>query len=263
MSVLMVVITAYVVGVPMTSVGVGVVIPPLLFYFIYVEDRRSVSPEDWSNQPRRTAVVTEHSRWLLKTEVLALATYEAVLLYCVFVPPVKSAWLLLLGQFPFVILALYDRIKRFPSGDSIAVGATWAYIGVFAVVVSTGVAVSSSVVLAFLGWFLIVFAGVESRNIDDITGDAEAEKTTLAGLLGPRLTRALETTVKLLGVLLFWTLAGALAAGMVILYLVGLRSFRLLTRRADALFPARGRPMSVDRPDRAPDEPLEQRPADD
>ena len=263
MSALLVTITAYAVGVPMASVGVGVVLPALLFYVIYVEDRRSVSPEDWSNQPQRTAVVTEHSSGLLVTEVLALVAYEAVLLYCVFAPPARSVWFLLLGQLPFVILALYDRIKQFPSGDSVAVGATWAYVGVFAVVVSTEVTVSLPVVVSFLGWFLIVFGGVESRNIDDIAGDTEARKTTLAGLLGPRLARLLETALKLLGVFLFWTLAGALAAGLVAGYLLGLRVCRLLTRRADALLSRPRRTPAVEQSERAHEEPLERHPTDD
>lgn len=246
MSALLVVITAYAVGVPVASVGVGIVVPALLFYFIYVEDRRSVSPEDWSNQPGRTAMVTTYSAALLKTEVVALVLYEAVLVYSVFTPPGRSAWLLLLGQIPFVILALYDQIKRLPAGDSVAVGATWAYVGVFAIVVSTDVAVTSSVVLAFVGWFLIVFGGVESRNIDDITGDTDAEKPTLAGRLGPRRAKLLESMLKLLGVGVFWLVAGALAAVMVLGYLLTLRSFRLLTRRADTLLAGDGYPLLPD-----------------
>jgi 1,4-dihydroxy-2-naphthoate octaprenyltransferase len=235
MSTLMVAITAVALGAPVASLGAGIVLPALLFYFIYVEDRRSVSPEDWANQPTRTAVVTRHSRALLCTELAALFAYELLLCYFVFAPPGRSGWLLVAGQFPFVVLALYDRIKRVPSGDSLAVGGTWAFVTVFAVVVSTGQPVSTPLVTAFVGWFLVAFAGVESRNIQDIPGDDDAEKTTLAGHLGARRARLLEVALKLFGVVLFWVLAGVVAAGLVLCHLLALRVFRLLTRRADGL----------------------------
>jgi 1,4-dihydroxy-2-naphthoate octaprenyltransferase len=130
---------------------------------------------------------------------------------------------------------VYDQLKRVPSGDSIAVGATWAYIGVFAVVLSTGYDFSFLVVASFVGWFLVVFAGVESRNIADASGDTDARKTTLAGHLGPRLARTLELLVKLAGVVVFWALLGTTTAVLAVGYLLLLRSFRLLTRQAGTL----------------------------
>lgn len=232
LSVALVCITAYALGIPVASLGTAAVLPALLFYFIYVEDRRSVSPEDWSNQPVRTAVVTRYGTAFLCTELLALFSYQLLLVSYAFA---GSLWLLVLGQVPFVVLAGYDHIKRIPGGDSLAVGGTWAYTGVFAVVVATGEPLSRSVVAAFLGWFLIVFAGAESRNVQDVTGDHGAEKTTLAGYLGPKRTASFETVLKLLGVLVFWLLSGPLAAAAVVCYLLALRAFRRLTRGADVL----------------------------
>lgn len=235
MSILLVVITAHALSIPFASVGMGFAVPPLLFYLIYVEDRRSVSPEDRSNEPVRTALVTRYSRGLLITELLALCAYEGVLLYYVFGSPQRSLWFLLLGQVPFVVLSVYDRLKRVPSGDSLAVGGTWAYVCVFAIVLSTGHELSLPVTVAFLGWLLVVFAGVESRNVQDAAGDAGAQKTTLSGHLGPERAKVLEVVTKLAGVLVFWVLSGPITAGMVVGYLLLLRSFRLLTRRAEVL----------------------------
>jgi 4-hydroxybenzoate polyprenyltransferase len=235
MSVLVVVITAHALGVPFASVGIGFVVPPLLFYVIYIEDRRSVSPEDRLNEPVRTALVTRYSRGLLLSELIALCAYEGVLVYHVFGAPRRSLWFLLLGHVPFVVLSVYDRLKRVPSGDSLSVGATWAYICVFAIVLSTGHALSPPVAVAFSGWLLVVFAGVESRNVQDAIGDSGAQKTTLSGHLGPQRAKVLEVVTKSAGVLVFWALSGAITAGMVVGYLLLLRSFRLLTRRAEAL----------------------------
>lgn len=235
MSVLAVVITAYALDVPFASVGIGFAVPPLLFYVIYTEDRRSVSPEDRVNEPVRTALVTRYSRSLLITELIALCVYEGVLVYHVFGPSRRSLWFLLLGHLPFVVLSVYDRLKRVPSGDSLAVGGTWAFICVFAILLPTGHDLSPPVAVAFLGWFLVVFAGVESRNIQDAPGDTEAEKTTLSGYLGPARAKTLETVTKLAGVFVFWALSGTIAAGLVVGYLLLLRSFRLLTRHAEVL----------------------------
>lgn len=235
MSVLVVGITAHALNVRLASVGIGFVVPPLLFYVIYTEDRRSVSPEDHVNEPMRTALVTRHSRGLLITELIALCAYEGVLVYHVFGPPQRSPWFLLLGHLPFAVLSVYDRLKRVPSGDSLAVGGTWAFICVFAILLPTGHDLSPPVAVAFLGWLLVVFAGVESRNIQDVTGDTEARKTTLSGYLGPERAKALEVVTKLAGALVFWVLSGPATAGMVVCYLLLLRSFRLLTRHTEVL----------------------------
>jgi hypothetical protein len=235
MSVLMLVVTAHALGIDFSAVGLGFALPPLLFYFIYVEDRRSVSPEDYVNQPIRTALVTRYRRGLLVTELIALVGYEGLVIYYVVGPPRQSLWFLLLAQVPFAVLAAYDSVKRVPAGDSLAVGTTWAYANVFAVVVSTGLPLSTSVGLAFLGWTSIVVAGVESRNVHDASGDATAEKTTLAGYLGPRMAKALEAVLKAVGVVLFWLLSGPVSACLVVGYLLGLRSCRGLTERVDAM----------------------------
>lgn len=232
LSVLLVAITAFSLGVPLSAIGIGLAIPPLLFYFIYVEDRRSVSPEDWVNQPTRTAVVEASSKGLLLTEIIGLLLYELILIYYFFTRPQAPVWILLFGQVPFVVLVLYDRFKQVPSADSLAVAGTWTFIGMFAVVVSTGHGFSVDVQTASLGWFLIVFAGVESRNIQDVNGDTDSEKPSLAALLGVKRAKGLEVGLKLAGVAVFWSFAGAAVAAMVIGYLLVIRGFRALTNRA-------------------------------
>lgn len=230
-SILMVVATALALSTSLSSVGPGLALPPLLFYFIYVEDRRNVSSEDRINRPRRTQLVEQYRRGLLVTEVLALAGYElllAVLIWTSSVPPIP--WLLL-GQLPLGILFAYGSLKRYPTFDSIAVGTTWAFVIVFSVLLSTARPITVEVGAVFAAWVLIAFAGVESRNLQDVKGDGEANKTTLAGYLGVRKTRALEATLKTTGVVVFWSVAGAVVAALVVAYLLLLRLFRQITRR--------------------------------
>lgn len=229
-SALMVAATALSLSIPLSAVGVGLLLPPLLFYFIYVEERRTVSSEDWINHPRRTRLVRRYRRGLLVTELAALAGYELLLVGLVLSQATLGLEVVALGQLPLVVLAIYGNLKRYPTFDSITVGATWAFVTVFAVLVATGRPVDSTVTTVFTAWFLIVFAGVESRNLNDVEGDSETDKTTLAGYLGAGPTRALEGLLKTAGVVIFWYLSSLIVAGIVVVYLVLLRLFRLATR---------------------------------
>lgn len=230
-SLLMVVATALSLSVPLSTVGPTAVLPALLFYFIYVEDRRRISDEDRINQPYRTQLVRRYRRPLLASELIALAGYQLLLTVAIRSQPEVSALAFLLGQLPFVVLASYDSIKRFPSFDSIAVGGTWAFVTVFSVLLPAGLPLSVEAVTVFLTWVLIVFAGVESRNLQDVEGDAQTDKTTLAAHLGPTATTAMVVVLKAVGVVTFWYLSGPVVAGIVIAYLLTLRAFRVLTRR--------------------------------
>lgn len=233
-SIVMVVASAVALSIPLSAVGVGALLPPLLFYVIYVEDRRRVSSEDRTNQPYRTQLVEQYRRGLLATELLALAGYEILLLSLLPSHSTTAVGFVLLGQLPFGVLAAYGRLKRYPTFDSVAVGATWAFVVVFAVLVSTGRDLSRDVWIVFGAWFIIVFAGVESRNIADVEGDARAGKMTLAAYLGTTPTRALEALLKATGTGVFWYAFGAAVAAIVVAYLVFLRAFRVLARRIDA-----------------------------
>lgn len=233
-SALMVAITAIALEIPLSAVGLGVALPPLLFYFIYVEDRRRVSAEDEVNQPHRTALVRAYQLPLLVTEAVALLGYEGLLLWFVLSRPDVGAVAFALGHLPLVVLAVYGHLKRYPTFDSLAVGSTWAFVVVFAVVVATPQPFTWDLGGVFLSWFFITFAGVESRNIQDIDGDITSDKTTLAGHLGPTVTTAFVGTVKSLGVLTFWMLFGWFVAGLVVGYLSVVRLFRSLTRRETA-----------------------------
>jgi len=57
----------------------------------------------------------------------------------------------------------------------------------------------------FVSWFLIVFAGVESRNISDVAGDDEVDRTTVASILGSTLTKYLVLTLKIFALLIIYT----------------------------------------------------------
>lgn len=243
---LMVAMTALALSIPLRSVGAGMVLSPLLFYFIYVEDRRDVSPEDEINHPHRTAVVRRYGNALLVTEVLALIGYEGLLAWLVLGRPDGVAYLAL-GQLPLLVLAVYGHLKRRPAFDSLAVGATWAFVTVFSLVVATAQGVSRELGWLFLAWFAIAFAGVESRNVPDAEGDARADRATLAGYLGPGPTTVLVVLLKASGVLLFWAIGGELVAGLVVGYLAFLRLFRTVTRRETARIDGMIRGSGADR----------------
>lgn len=236
-SIVMVVATAFALSIPLTSLGAGLALPPLLFYFIYVEDRRRIQPEDWTNHPYRTRLVQRYQKGLLLTELVALAGYELLLVGLVWSQPAVGLEFILLGQLPLAVLAVYGSLKQYPTFDSITVGATWAFVIVFTVVVSTGQTVSADVVTIFVAWVIIVFAGVESRNLQDVEGDMEADKTTLAGYLGPKPTKAMEGILKTAGVVIFWQMSTVVVAAIVVVYLLFLRLFRFATQRAEAPSP--------------------------
>jgi len=227
---LLVAITARALSIPLGAVGTGLLLPPLLFYFIYVEERRSVSPEDERNHPRRTALVRRYRTPLLATELLALVGYEILLATLVLSHPTAGVTYFALGQLPLVVLAAYGRLKRRPMFDSLAVGATWAFVVVFSTVVAASVGPTSDLGGVFLAWFLIAFAGVESRNVPDAEGDTEADRTTLAGALGRRRATALIVLLKSAGVATFWIVSGPIVAASAVGYLALLRLFRTLTR---------------------------------
>lgn len=230
-STLMVGISAIAVSISLTDVGLGVLLPPLLFYFIYVEDRRTVSSEDEINQPHRTALVRRYPRFLLGTELAALVGYEGLVSWFVVVHPQFGGGVFLAGQLPIAVLVLYDHLKRHPTFDSVAVGATWAFVTVFALMLSTGRTDATAFGGVFIGWFVLTFAGVESRNIADADGDLQADKATLAGTLGRRWATIVVIALKLSSVLLFWAISGVVVACLVLGYVLLLRLCRRMTHR--------------------------------
>lgn len=229
-SALMVAITARALSIPLGAVGTGFLLPPLLAYFIYVEERRSVSPEDELNHPRRTELVRRYRTPLLATELLALVGYEVLLATLVLSRPTVGVAYFALGQLPLAVLAVYGRLKRRPMLDSVAVGATWAFVVVFSTVVAASPGPIQDLGGVFLAWFLITFAGVESRNVPDTEGDSRADRTTLVGVLRRRRAAALIVLLKSAGVAVFWIVSGPAAAASALGYLVLLRLFRTITR---------------------------------
>jgi 4-hydroxybenzoate polyprenyltransferase len=132
---------------------------------------------------------------------------------------------------PLVVLVVYGRLKRRPMFDSLAVGATWAFVVVFSSVVAASPGAIRDLGGVFLGWFLVAFAGVESRNVPDADGDSQTDRTTFAGILGRRRATALIVLLKSAGVAVFWAVSGTVVAASALGYLMLLRLFRTLTRR--------------------------------
>ena len=230
-AVFMVMVTALALSLPLEAVGLGFLLPSLLIYFVYVEERRAVGPEDPLNHPHRTTLVRRYKRQLLVTELLALLGYETLLVWLVVQNPTAGLWYIAGGQLPLVVLGLYNHLKRHPTFDSLAVGGTWAYVIVFTVVVATGQRLSQALVFPFLAWLLITGAGVESRNIKDRFGDSKANKNTLAGYLGRELGTVFVTALKSVGVLIFYVTSGLVPATLTVGILGLIRAFRTLTER--------------------------------
>lgn len=233
-SVLMVGATAVTLGIPMRTVLPELFLPGFAVYFVYVRDRRSIAPEDRLNHPGRTRLVETYERPLRATELLALAAYEVVLFSAVPLGTVDGLLMLGIAHLPFAVLWAYASLKGHPVLDSFAVAFAWGALVVTSVIV-TGPTVSPLAVGAvFLGWLLIVFAGVESRNVDDADGDRRLERDTVASLLGRRRASALVVWLKLCGVGLFWLVGGAVSVVLPVLYLGLLRACRVLSRHASA-----------------------------
>lgn len=232
-SVLMVVATAMALSIPISNVGIGMALPALLFYFIYTEDRRDPSPEDHINQPYRTHLVEKYGTALLATEITALLTYEFIIAGLVHTNPGVGLEYLLFAQLPLIVLVVYDQLKQYPTFDSLAVGSTWSFVIVFSVIITATPPLSFDILIVFTTWLVIVFAGVESRNIQDIEGDTETSKTTLAGYLGAQNTQYMNLILKGLAVIVFGVTSSLLTAVIVTVYLLLLQLFRMLTERAD------------------------------
>lgn len=226
---LMVAASAVALSIPLRAVGLGLLLPGLLFFFIYVEDRRRVSPEDRTNNPYRTQLVERHRRGLLGSELLALAGYELVVVWHAVTEPHVGVAMVFAAQLPLVVLSLYGAMKHYPALDSIAVAATWSFTILYAIAVTSPLAYSLELLAVAGAWFLLVFAGVESRNVADITGDTDADRPTLAGYLGPTRTRYLEYALKVSGVLVFWAVGSTRVVVIVLTYLLLLRVFRTLS----------------------------------
>lgn len=228
-SVLMVIATAMTLDASVMSVGAGLVLPAALVYFVYIRERRQLPAEDRINHPGRTRLVERYEVPLAVTEWAALVAFEAILLTSL--PVLEPMGLVLYGlaHLPIGALYYYPTLKGTPGLDSLAVAAAWAYLIVFTVVAFAGLAVSPAVGAVFLGWTLIVFAGVESRNLQDVRGDGELGKETLALRLGSRGTKSLEWGLKGAGVGVFWYVGDVWVALLVTGYLLYLRGCRYLT----------------------------------
>ncbi len=228
-SVLMVVASAIAIGVELWAVGVGLLLPSLLVFVVYTQDRRSVDPEDEINHPYRTRLVERYKRTLVASEAVAFLGYQTLLIWLVVMTPDVGPVFILLGQVPFVVALGYTRSKRYPGADSLLVGATWAYVVVFTITVSTGLVPGPELLGLFVAWLVMVFAGAEARNIPHRQGDRESGRPSIASRFGPRRTRPLEVALKISGVGLIWVIGGIWATLVVVVWLL----FLLLCRRVE------------------------------
>lgn len=233
-SVLMVGTTAVSLGVPVRAVFRELFLPGFAIYFVYVRDRRAIAPEDRLNHPRRTRLVEMYDKPLQVTELLAVVAYEVVLFAAVPLGTTRGVVMLGVAHLPFAVLWAYSSLKGHPLLDSLAVALAWGSLVVTSVLV-TGATVSPLAVGAvLLGWVVIVFGGVESRNVDDADGDQRLQRDTVASLLGRRRASALVVCLKLCGVGVFWLVGGVESVVLLVLYLGLLRLCRTLSRPMSA-----------------------------
>lgn len=241
-SVLMVAVTAMALGVSLETLGWGLYLPAFVVYAVYVRDRRGVSDDDRLNHPVRSRLVTRYDRPLQATELLAVIAYESLLVASLPLHRPDGLGALAVAHLPFVVLAVYLRLKAVPVVDSLAVAGTWSSLIVATVVAVGGVGLSASVGATFLAWTLVVFGGVESRNAADVEGDEQVDHGTLASRLGAARTRLFVVGAKAAGAGLFWVVGGP---GIVVLlgcYFAYLAGFRWLTAAARTAGPPPGVP---------------------
>ena len=244
-SVIMVVATAIALDVSVTAVGFGLFIPAFLCLFIYLEDRRRVGAEDEMNHPRRTQLVRRYHRGLRVLSAIGFIGYESLLAYFVITELEVGGLWFAIGQLPFFALIGYRQMKRFPGIDSAVVAGLWAFISPYAVIVATGHPFEPAVAVVFVAWFLIAFAGVESRNIRHLEGDLAAGNAPLAGYIGIRATRLTAIVLKSIGLAIFLIFGGIAVALIVATYLVILTTFRWLEYRHTGL-PVREGTVGID-----------------
>ncbi|QKY19545.1 hypothetical protein B4589_003820 [Halolamina sp. CBA1230] len=231
-SVLMVAVTAIALGVSLEALGWGLYLPAFVVYAVYVRDRRAVSDDDWLNHPTRSRLVTRYDGPLRATELVAVVAYEGLLVASLPLHRPDGLVALAVAHLPFVVLVVYLQLKTVPVLDSLTVAVTWSSLIVATVVAVGDVALSASVGVAFLAWTLVVFAGVESRNVADVTGDEQVDHGTLASRLGATRTRLFAVGAKASGAGFFWVVGGP---GVVVLlgcYFAYLSGFRWLTAAA-------------------------------
>lgn len=230
-SVLILVISAlFVSGTPLDA-GIGILTLSSLTAFVYITDRLVVTDEDRINNPDRTALVEEYDTELLGAAVLLFVLFELSILLTAVTPDASGLLTLALGHVPLAVLAAYDEIKAATVPlDSLAVAFAWAYqiVYIFVFIAASPLDVFDGVVL-FGSWFLIVFAGLEMRNVGDIEGDREAGKVTFACFLGERVTNRLGIVLKTTGTLVLTGVSGSvLVFGLLLVHLLSLRFYRTL-----------------------------------
>lgn len=222
-------ISAIVLGYEPFVAGIGFLTLGSLTAFVYITDRLRITDEDRINNPDRTALVERYETELQLTAAVSFVLFEGSLLMAV--SSTAGLVTVVLGHVPLVVLAVYDRIKSTTIPlDSLAVAFAWAYEIVFILVFLSPATVDPSTGgLLFGCWFLIVFAGLETRNIKDIEGDREADKPTFACLFGAELTRRLGVLLKMTGALVLTVISGSLAViTLLVIHLASLRFYGLL-----------------------------------
>jgi len=218
----------FVAGAPFAA-GIGFLTLSPLMAFIYIADRWSISEEDRINDPHRTALVEKYRTELLGLAILSILLFEISLIVPALSRGLTGVGYVALGHVPIVVLSLYDRLKSLPiPADSTAVGFAWSFeIAYIFSVVAPQTATPVETVTLLVAWFLIVFAGVEARNIGDVEGDRKTGKVTLTVMLGQRAVRRLTVGLKATGVLLLSVLsASPLVFGFLVVHLSSLRFYR-------------------------------------
>lgn len=222
-SVLILVISAVYLDGGYFAAGEGILTATAMMTLIYVVDRLDVTEEDQINNPERTALVRKYYTELVALGVATFLLFELSLFVTVFAPDLLGAATVALSHVPLVVLALYDEIKTVPLPlDSIAVAFTWGYMLVFIYVFISPLSVSvADAAGLFVGWFLIVFAGLEARNAKDVEGDREAGKVTLASRFGCQRTKQAEVALKALGAFVLVAFSGSVVVLVLLLCHLG------------------------------------------
>ncbi|WP_302083644.1 hypothetical protein [Salinibaculum rarum] len=219
---------------PLRQILPATALPPLVFLFMYIEDRREITPDDHINHPIRTQLIEQHTTTLRFISTIAIVGYlllTTTLAICAHGISPTTLVYILLAQTPIIFTAVYDSLKHsVPGVDTVAVAGTWVITTTYPIGLTATIPLSPHLFSIGLGWFCIIAAGVESRNINDIEGDAETDRETIAARLGATTTARLVVAGKALGVILIGIPAPTLLApALATLHIGLLRLFRHLT----------------------------------
>ncbi len=203
-----------------TGLTIAPAIVGLVALFVYSHDRVYYDTEDIYNSPRRVAFVEEYRQLLVVSLVVVFVCVE-------YLAAIRlDIFEFVVFQAPFLVVGVYDYLKRFLLLDTLAVALSQALVIIVVPIAIADVHVeTASALAAFTFVFLRGVCAVQLNNIDDRDGDIRANKNTLVSMLSLRAVKLLVAALYLCSLVVL-SLLISLSVPVVLSYLV---TFLLVT----------------------------------